>query len=133
MFVYVRVPESQSPKHHGNFLKKQCLVPHISETIELNQKRLKNLLFNFLCSFQIHKDPLSDIGTFKPIPPPSLASWPTEKCFSNPYSFPTQPQILDTLRRTSPRSQAPESYFTIPKKTFYAMISQMVMPCMLPT
>ena len=40
-----------------------CLAPHISETIELNQKRLKNLLTNFLGSFQIRKDPLSDIGT----------------------------------------------------------------------
>ena len=63
MFVYVRVPESQSPKHHGNFLKKPCLAPNISETIELNQKGLKNLLTNVLCSFQIRKDPLSDIGT----------------------------------------------------------------------
>ena len=63
MYVYVRVPESQSPKHHGIFLKKPCLAPYISETIELNQKRLKNLLTNFLCSFQIRKDPLSDIGT----------------------------------------------------------------------
>ena len=64
-FVYVRVPESQSSKHHGNFLKKPCLAPHISETIEPNQKRLKNLLINFLCSFQIRKDPLSYIGTFR--------------------------------------------------------------------
>ena len=64
MFVFVRVPESQSPKHHGNFFqKKPCLVPHISETIELNQKRLKNLLTNFFGSFQIRKDPMSDIGT----------------------------------------------------------------------
>ena len=61
MFVYVRVTES--PKHHGFFLKKPCLAPHTSETIELNQKRLKNLLTNFLCSFQIRKDPMSDIGT----------------------------------------------------------------------
>jgi hypothetical protein len=32
-------------------------------TIELNQKRLKNLLNNFFCSFQIRKYPTSDIGT----------------------------------------------------------------------
>ena len=41
------------------------LRAYISETIELNQKRLKNLLNNFLRSFQIRKDPTSDIGTLK--------------------------------------------------------------------
>ena len=40
-----------------------CLVPHISETIQLNQKMLKDLLTNFLGSFKIRKDPMSDIGT----------------------------------------------------------------------
>ena len=69
VFVYVRVPESRSPKHHGNFLKKPCLAPQISETLELNKKRLNNLLTNFFCSFQIRKDPLSDIGTLKCIIP----------------------------------------------------------------
>ena len=65
MFVYVRVPESQPPSTMEFFLKKPCLVPHILKTTELNQKRLKNLLTNFLCSFQIRKDSLSDIGTLK--------------------------------------------------------------------
>ena len=44
-----------------------CLVPHISETIQLNQKMLKNLLTNFLSSFQIRKDPMSDIGTLNKV------------------------------------------------------------------
>jgi hypothetical protein len=43
--------------------KLQCLRAYISETIGLNKKRLKNLLNNFLRSFQIRKDPTSDIGT----------------------------------------------------------------------
>jgi hypothetical protein len=40
-------------------------MAYISETIELNQKRMKNLLNNLLCCFQIRKDPTSDIGTLK--------------------------------------------------------------------
>jgi hypothetical protein len=47
--------------------KLPCLRAYISETIGLNQKRLKNLLNNFLRSFQIRKDPTSDIGTLKGI------------------------------------------------------------------
>ena len=63
MFVYARVPESQAPKHHGFFWKLSCLRVNISENTEPNQKRLKNLLTNFLWSFQIRKYPTSDIDT----------------------------------------------------------------------
>ena len=37
----------------------------IFEIIALNQKKLLNLLTNFLRSVQIHKGPTSDIGTLK--------------------------------------------------------------------
>jgi hypothetical protein len=37
----------------------------------LNQKNILNLLTNFLRSFQIHKDPTSDIGTLRKLPPVS--------------------------------------------------------------
>jgi hypothetical protein len=64
------VPESQAPKQNlvrriffAKRSKLPCLKAYISETIELNKKRLKNLLTNFLCPFQIRKDPTSDIGT----------------------------------------------------------------------
>ena len=40
-----------------------CLRAYISETIELNKKKQK--LNNFLRSFQIRKDPTSDIGTLR--------------------------------------------------------------------
>ena len=74
------------------------------------------------------------LTTLKPIPPRSLASRPTEKkCLPNPYGFPRQPQIPDASRRTSPCSQALESYFPISGSPYHAMISRMVMPCMLPT
>ena len=56
-----------------------------------------------------------------------------EEVFLNHCSFPTQPQIPNTSRRTSPCSQALESYFPISGPTFHAMISRMFMPCMLPT
>ena len=36
---------------------------NILEHIELNKKMSKKLLTNFLCSFQIRKDSMSDIGT----------------------------------------------------------------------
>ena len=64
------VPESQSPKLNLMTMeifdrkpKKPCLRGNISEIIQLNQERLLNLLTNFLCSFQIRKDPTSCIGT----------------------------------------------------------------------
>ena len=41
----------------------RCLKAYILKTIALNQKNILNLLTNFLRSFQIHKDPTSDMGT----------------------------------------------------------------------
>ena len=65
MFTFVLLsPSPQAPrKFFSKTPKMPCLVPHISETIELNQKILKNILTNFLGSIQIRKDPMSDIGT----------------------------------------------------------------------
>ena len=94
----------------------------------------KTFVFGMIDSAAFNGATRKILTTLKPIPPRSLASQPTEKKYlSNPYSFPTQPQIPDTLRRTSPCSQALESYFPIPGSTFHAMISRMVMPCMLLT
>jgi hypothetical protein len=41
----------------------RCLKAYILKTIALKQKKLLNLLTNFLRSFQIYKCPTSDIGT----------------------------------------------------------------------
>ena len=62
-FVFLSPSPPSTTEIFSKTPKMPCLAPHISETIELNQKRLKNLLTNFLGSFQIRKDPLSDIGT----------------------------------------------------------------------
>jgi hypothetical protein len=40
----------------------RSLTAYVLKTIALNKK---NILTNFLRSFQIHKDPTSDIGTLK--------------------------------------------------------------------
>ena len=58
-----RVPESQSLEDHDFFFKNPCLAPNICETTELNQKKVKNLLNNFLYSIRIRKHPVCDIGT----------------------------------------------------------------------
>ena len=63
MFTFAFLSPSR-PRTTETF-SKTPKMPHISETFQLNQKMLKNLLTNFLGSFQIRKDPMSDIGTLK--------------------------------------------------------------------
>jgi hypothetical protein len=63
------VPGPRAKLSTTDFFQKRsklpCLRAYISQNLlidpELNKKRLKNLLNNFLCSFQIRKDPTSDI------------------------------------------------------------------------
>ena len=64
-FVFLSPSPPSTTEIFSKTPKMPCLVPHISKTIQLNKKMLKDLLTNFLGSFQIRKDPMSDIGTLK--------------------------------------------------------------------
>ena len=62
-FVFLSPSPPSTTEIFSKTPKMPCLVPNISEKIQLNQKMLKSLLTNFLGSFKIRKDPTSDIGT----------------------------------------------------------------------